>query len=310
MEYKHISVMARECLEALQVHDGGLYIDATLGGAGHTLRMLQSANNVHVLATDLDQDALQNARTVLKNYENQVTLVHANFKQLPEILQQNGITQVDGVLFDLGVSSYQLDNAERGFSFRADAELDMRMNLQQTRTAKDIVNTYSLEDLTRIFKEYGEERFAKLIANKILKTREKTPITSTLQLKQLIMEATPQYKQSEKIATVTRIFQAIRIEVNDELSGLYEVLVSLAPFIKSGGRMVVLTFHSLEDRIVKNAFKELTTGCICPPDFPICVCGHKALCKPITHKPVVSTAEELAENARASSAKLRVVEKL
>lgn len=302
--------MARECLEALQVHDGGLYIDATLGGAGHTLRMLQSANNVHVLATDLDQDALQNARTVLKDYENQVTLVHANFKQLPEILQQNGITQVDGVLFDLGVSSYQLDNAERGFSFRADAELDMRMNLEQTRTAKDIVNTYSLEDLTRIFKEYGEERFAKLIANKILKTREKTPITSTLQLKQLIMEATPQYKQSEKIATVTRIFQAIRIEVNDELSGLYEVLISLAPFIKSGGRMVVLTFHSLEDRIVKNAFKELTTGCICPPDFPICVCGHKALCKQITHKPVVSTAEELAENARASSAKLRVVEKL
>lgn len=310
MEYKHISVMANECLDALQVHDNGVYVDGTLGGAGHTLRILQSAKNVRVIATDLDQDALTNAQSVLQDYLPQVQLYHANFKELPNILTQAGITQVDGVLLDLGVSSYQLDTAERGFSFRADAELDMRMDATQTKNAKDIVNNYSLEDLTRIFKEYGEERFAKLIASKIVKERVKTPITTTLQLKTLIESATPQYKTSEKIATVTRIFQAIRIEVNDELQGLYELLLAIAPFVAPGGRIVVLTFHSLEDRIVKNAFKELTTGCICPPDFPICVCGHKALCKQLIHKPMTSSAEELAENSRASSAKLRVVEKI
>ena len=300
-EFHHVSVLLEECIEGLAIKPDGIYVDGTLGGAGHSCRIAAKLTTGRLIGIDRDNVALEAAAERLKPFEDRVTLVHANFCDMDQALQELGIDKVDGILLDLGVSSPQLDDGQRGFSYMTDAPLDMRMNGEDVRDARQIVNTWPYEELKRILYDYGEERFAPRIAAAICRRREQAPIETTLELVDVIKSAMPASKRS---------FQAIRIAVNDELGAVETVMKKAVPLLNPGGRLAVITFHSLEDRIVKNAMAEAAKGCTCPPSFPVCVCGKKPQVRIVTRKPIVSGEEELERNPRARSAKLRICEKL
>ncbi len=309
MEFVHIPVMLSECMDALNLKDNGIYVDCTIGGAGHSSKILELCKNCKLIGIDRDKEALSAAEHRLKDYKNQVSLVHSNFKDIKEVLSKLSVDKVDGILVDLGVSSYQLDNTERGFSFRGNAKLDMRMNREQHLSAWEVVNNYSETELKQIIKDYGEEKFASSIARHIVNARQTNPINTTQELKEIILKSVPRYKGQDGSSNVQRTFQAIRICVNEELTGLSAFIKDAVSVLNPNGRLAILTFHSLEDRIVKHTFRDLCTDCICPPDFPICVCGHKAECKPIG-KFTAATDREIEQNSRSACAKLRIIEKL
>ena len=308
-DYGHKPVLLEECLEALAIRPGGTYLDGTLGRAGHSLEILRRLKGGRLIGIDRDMTAIEAARERLAEYKDHVTLVHGNFCDLGEILSSLHVDKVDGMLFDLGVSSPQLDEAQRGFSYMHDAPLDMRMDTSAALDARQVVNTWSGEELRRILYEYGEERYAPQIARAIVRRREERPLETTGELVEVIRSAMPAQALREKQHPAKRSFQAIRIAVNGELDALAPMLRSAAEGLKPGGRLAVITFHSLEDRIVKQTMRELAAGCICPPEFPVCVCGRKPKLKLVTRKPIVSGAAELEENPRARSAKLRVAER-
>lgn len=310
MEFSHKSVLLDECIENLAIKPDGLYLDGTIGGAGHSYEIAKRLTTGRLIGVDRDAVALQAARERLAPFLNRVTTVHSNFSELDRILNDLGIDAVDGMLFDLGVSSPQLDDAQRGFSYMADAPLDMRMNREDALTAYDVVNSWQQEDLRRILYEYGEERYAPQIAANIVKKREAAPIETTLQLVDVIRRAMPPQALREKQHPAKRSFQAIRIAVNDELGAVGKLMKTAFRRLKPGGRLCVITFHSLEDRIVKSEMQQAARGCICPPDFPVCVCGRKPVIRMISKKPILSGKEELNDNPRARSAKLRVAEKI
>ena len=309
-EFHHVSVLLEECIQGLAIKPDGIYVDGTLGGAGHSSRIAAKLTTGRLIGIDRDNVALEAAAERLKPFEDRVMLVHANFCDMDQALQGLGIDKVDGILLDLGVSSPQLDDGQRGFSYMTDAPLDMRMNGEDTRDARQIVNTWSYEELKRILYDYGEERFAPRIAAAICHRREQAPIETTLELVDVIKSAMPASALREKQHPAKRSFQAIRIAVNDELGEVERMLDSALPRLNPGGRLAVITFHSLEDRIVKNAMAEAAKGCTCPPSFPVCVCGKKPQVRIVTRKPIVSGEEELERNPRARSAKLRICEKL
>ncbi len=311
MEFKHIPVLLDECIEGLEIKEDGIYVDGTLGGGGHSLEIVKRLNeNGRLIAIDRDEDALLAAGERLHAYADKITYVHDDFKNLCSALDQLGIEKVDGILLDLGVSSYQLDNAERGFSYMKDAPLDMRMDRTQYLTAFNIVNEYSVGELTKILYDYGEEKLAPRIAERIALVREKETISTTLQLAKLVEECYPAAIRWKFGHPAKRTFQAIRIAVNGELTALEETVKNMALRLKKGGRIAIITFHSLEDRIVKNAFKELTLTCTCPPDFPVCVCGKKQEIKLVNKKPIIASEEEMKSNSRSESAKLRIAERI
>ena len=309
-EFHHISVLLEECLEGLAIKPEGIYVDGTLGGAGHSGQIVRRLTTGRLIGIDRDPIALKAAGERLSPFQDRVTLVHSNFCEMETVLSQLGIDGVDGILLDLGVSSPQLDDSARGFSYMADAPLDMRMNGQDVLTAEDVVNTWWQEELRRILYTYGEERYAPQIAAAICRRREETPIKTTLELVEIIRSAMPAHALREKQHPAKRSFQAIRIAVNDELGSVEKAMKAAIPLLKPGGRLAVITFHSLEDRIVKIAMAEAAKGCTCPPEFPVCVCGKKPLVKLISRKPITATAKELEVNPRSRSAKLRVCEKL
>lgn len=310
MKFVHKSVLLDECIEALNIHPDGIYLDGTLGGAGHSYEIARRLTTGRLIGVDRDMVALQAASQRLAEFSDRVTTVHSNFCEIDAILDGLNLTGVDGMLFDLGVSSPQLDDAERGFSYMADAPLDMRMNRDDALTAADVVNTWPQEELRRILFEFGEERYAPLIAAAIVRRREQNPIETTMELVDVIRSAMPAAALREKQHPAKRSFQAIRIAVNDELGSVDRMLQAALRRLNPGGRLAVITFHSLEDRIVKNAMQAASKGCVCPPEFPVCVCGKKPTVKLVSRKPIVSGARELEENPRARSAKLRVCEKL
>ena len=310
MEFKHVSVLLDECINALNIKEDGIYVDCTLGGAGHSSEIVKRlSSDGRLIGFDQDKDALKAAGERLKDYKN-VTYVHSNFYAIYDVLTDLGIDGVDGILMDLGVSSYHLDNGERGFSYMQDAPLDMRMNRENEFSAYEIVNTYSEEELYRIIKEYGEEKFAKRIASFIVKNREQKNIETTLELVEIIKAAIPAKARREGPHPAKRTFQAIRIEVNKELEIISKTILDGVKKLNKGGRMAIITFHSLEDRIVKNTFKELANPCTCPSEFPVCVCNRKPEVKLISRKPIEASKEELEFNPRSRSAKLRIIEKL
>ena len=309
-DFYHVSVLLQECLDGLNIRPDGIYVDGTLGGAGHSSQIAARLTTGRLIGIDRDPVALRAAGERLKPFGDRVTLVHANFCQIADVLRDLGISGVDGILMDLGVSSPQLDDAARGFSYMADAPLDMRMNGEDHLTAKDVVNTWSYEELRRILYDYGEERYAPQIAGAICRRRESAPIETTLELVDIIRSAMPPAALREKQHPAKRSFQAIRIAVNDELGSVEKVMVDAIPCLNPGGRLAVITFHSLEDRIVKNGMANAARGCTCPPNFPVCVCGNKPKVKLISRKPIVAGNEELEANPRSRSAKLRVCEKI
>lgn len=309
MEFKHKSVLLNECIENLNIKENGIYVDGTLGGAGHSYYILKKLNNTGMLiGIDRDTDALKAASEKLKEFSN-VKYVHDNHDNIAKILNELNIEKVDGILLDLGVSSYQLDEASRGFSYMNDAKLDMRMNKEDPISAYDVVNGYSEEKLAKIFFEYGEERYSRAIAKKICKVREEKKIETTFELVDVIKQAIPKKALREKQHPAKRVFQAIRIEVNGELIRLKNTVIDSINSLNDGGRLCIITFHSLEDKIVKHAYEQMQGKCTCPKDFPVCVCGYKSYGKIITKKPIISNENELEENPRARSAKLRVFEK-
>ena len=310
MEFSHKSVLLDECIDALAIKPEGIYLDGTLGGAGHSLEIVSRLTTGRLIGVDRDRVALAAAQERLKDYLPRVTFVHSNFSELDRILEELQIPAVDGMLFDLGVSSPQLDDALRGFSYMADAPLDMRMDRDDPLTAGEIVNRWPQEELRRILYEYGEERYAPQIAAAIVRSREKKPIETTLELVDIIRSAMPPQALREKQHPAKRSFQAIRIAVNDELSSVSKMMQAAIRRLKPGGRLAVITFHSLEDRIVKSEMQQAARGCTCPPEFPVCVCGKKPQIRLVTRKPIVSGAKELEANPRARSAKLRVCEKI
>lgn len=309
-EFHHVSVLLEECLEALAIKPDGIYVDGTLGGAGHSSRIAVQLTTGRLIGIDRDEVALAAAGKRLAPWADRVTLVHSNFCEIASVLQDLGISGVDGILLDLGVSSPQLDDGERGFSYMADAPLDMRMNRQDAVTAYTVVNTWSQTELKRILYDYGEERYAPQIAAAICRRREEAPIETTLELVDIIRSAMPSAALREKQHPAKRSFQAIRIAVNDELGSVEQVMRDAIPCLNPGGRLAVITFHSLEDRIVKNGMAAAAKGCTCPPSFPVCICGNQPKVKLISRKPIVSAQQELDANPRARSAKLRVCEKL
>ena len=309
-EFHHVSVLLDECIEGLAIKPEGIYVDGTLGGAGHSSRIAAKLTTGRHIGIDRDPIALKAAGERLKPYADRVTLVHSNFCEIQSVLDDLHIEGVDGILLDLGVSSPQLDDGERGFSYMVDAPLDMRMNNEDSLSAHTVVNTWSFEELKKILYEYGEERYAPKIASAICSRREVKPIETTLELVDIIRSAMPAAALREKQHPAKRSFQAIRIAVNDELNSVAKVMEDAIPKLNKGGRLAVITFHSLEDRIVKNAMANAAKGCTCPPNFPVCVCGKKPQVKLITRKPIVSGEEELERNPRARSAKLRICEKL
>lgn len=309
-EFHHVSVLLEECIEGLNIKPDGIYVDGTLGGAGHSSRIAALLTTGRHIGIDRDPIALKAAGERLKPYEDRVTLVHSNFCEIKSVLDDLNIEGVDGILLDLGVSSPQLDDGQRGFSYMADAPLDMRMNSQDSLSAYEVVNSWSFEELKKILYEYGEERYAPKIASAICARREQKPIETTLELVDIIRSAMPAAALREKQHPAKRSFQAIRIAVNDELNSVAKVMEDAIPKLNPGGRLAVITFHSLEDRIVKNAMTNAAKGCTCPPNFPVCVCGKKPQVKLITRKPIVSGEEELERNPRARSAKLRICEKI
>ena len=310
MEFHHKSVLLDECIQGLNIKPDGIYLDGTLGGAGHSSQIVRRLTTGRLIGVDRDQVALEAAAQRLAPWKERVTLVHSNFKDIDGILDRLGIEKVDGMLFDLGVSSPQLDDGQRGFSYLADAPLDMRMNREDRLTAYDVVNQWPREELRRILYEYGEERYAPQIAGAIDRKRQNAPIETTLQLVDVIRGALPAQALREKQHPAKRSFQAIRIAVNDELGSVRQMLEEAIPRLNPQGRLAVITFHSLEDRIVKSAMAAAAKGCTCPPEFPVCVCGKKPQVKLINRKPITSSPEELEENPRARSAKLRVCERL
>ena len=309
-EFHHVSVLLEECIEGLNIKPDGIYVDGTLGGAGHSSCIAAKLTTGRLIGIDRDPIALKAAGERLAPYADRVTLVHSNFCEIESALGELNIEGVDGILLDLGVSSPQLDDGERGFSYMVDAPLDMRMNNGDALTADTIVNTWSYEELKKILYEYGEERYAPQIAAAICRRREPAPIRSTLELVDVIRSAMPPAALREKQHPAKRSFQAIRIAVNDELNSVAKVMEAAVPLLNPGGRLAVITFHSLEDRIVKNAMASAAKGCTCPPNFPVCVCGKKPLVKLVNRKPIVSGDEELERNPRARSAKLRICEKI
>ncbi|MBQ7344679.1 MAG: 16S rRNA (cytosine(1402)-N(4))-methyltransferase RsmH [Oscillospiraceae bacterium] len=309
-EFYHVSVLLDECIQALDIKPDGIYVDGTLGGAGHSSEIAKRLTTGRLIGIDRDPVALEAASKRLAPYADRVTLVHSNFCQIASVLEELQIDGVDGILLDLGVSSPQLDDAERGFSYMADAPLDMRMNSEDTLDAYAVVNGWSQEELKRILYDYGEERYAPQIASAIVRRRAEKPIETTLELVDVIRSAMPAAALREKQHPAKRSFQAIRIAVNDELGSVEKVMKDAVGCLDEGGRLAVITFHSLEDRIVKNGMAAAAKGCTCPPNFPVCVCGKKPKVKLIARKPIVSGQEELERNPRARSAKLRVCEKL
>lgn len=307
MDFNHVSVMLGECIEGLSIKPDGIYLDGTAGGAGHSFEIAKRLTTGRLIALDQDPDAIQTATERLSGFE-QATVIQANFRNMDSVLAELGIDKVDGILLDLGVSSHQLDEAGRGFSYHADAPLDMRMS-QSGLSAKDVVNTWSAGELTRILREYGEEPFAARIAQNIVRARERKEIETTFELADLIRESVPAARRREK-NPCKRTFQAIRIAVNNELDSLSDGLDRAFECLAGGGRLAVLTFHSLEDRMVKHRYLEWCRGCTCPPEFPVCICGNKPKARLVNRKPITASEEELAVNRRSRSAKLRIIEKL
>lgn len=309
MEFNHKPVLLDECIEGLNIIPNGIYVDGTLGGAGHSLEILKKLDNTGMLiGIDRDNEAIKAAKEKLKEYSNYV-LIHDNHSNILNILESINVAKVDGILFDLGVSSYQLDEASRGFSYMQDSKLDMRMDQDDKFSAFDVVNGYSEEKLSSIFFEYGEEKYSRAVARRICEKRKLKKIETTLELVSIIKEAMPSSALREKQHPAKRIFQAIRIEVNGELNDLKQTVIDSVNALNANGRLDIITFHSLEDKIVKHTYEELQGKCTCPKDFPICVCGYKSYGKIITKKPIVSKPDELNENHRARSSKLRIFEK-
>ena len=308
-EFHHVSGLLDECIEGLNIKPDGIYVDGTLGGAGHSYHIAEELTTGRLIGIDRDPVALKAAGERLSPFADRVTLVHSNFCRMGQVLQELGISGVDGILLDLGVSSPQLDDGSRGFSYMTDAPLDMRMDNGDALSADTVVNTWSYEELKRILYDYGEERYAPAIAAAIVRKREVSPIRTTLELVDVIRSAMPPAALREKQHPAKRTFQAIRIAVNDELNSVSKAMDAAIPCLNPGGRLAVITFHSLEDRIVKNAMAAAAKGCICPPEFPVCVCGRKPQVTVLTRKPIVSGEEELERNPRARSAKLRICEK-
>lgn len=311
MEFAHVSVLPGECMDGLNIKPDGIYVDGTTGGGGHSSLIAQRLSDKgRLICIDRDDDALAAASKRLAPLGKNITFVKSNFSDVKHVLEELNIEKIDGILFDLGVSSYQLDNGERGFSYMTDAPLDMRMDRQQALTACEVVNTYSRDDLKRIIKDYGEERYAGPIAAAICRRREEQPIETTLELTDIIKSAMPAAAKREKQHPAKRTFQAIRIEVNSELSSVEEAMSDSIACLAPGGRIAVISFHSLEDRLVKRAFAAAAQGCTCPKSFPVCICGNKPKIKLISRGVITATEEELEANPRSRSAKLRVAEKL
>ena len=310
MEFIHKSVLLDECIDSLNIKPDGIYVDGTLGGAGHSLEIVKRLDGGKLVAFDQDMDAIENARIKLAEYMDRVILIHSNFENLGEKLDENGITGIDGLLLDLGVSSYQLDTPERGFSYMHDAPLDMRMDKSLTESAWDIINRYSEAELSDIIRNYGEENWHARIAAFIVERRREKPIETTFELVDIIKAAVPRKARDENLHPAKRTFQAIRIAVNRELDVIEKVIREATEKMNRGGVIAIITFHSLEDRIVKNVFRDLSAGCICPPEFPVCTCNTVAKLKLLTKKPIISSKEDLEEKPRARSAKLRCAVRL
>ena len=309
-DYGHVPVLLHECLDALALRPDGVYVDGTLGRAGHSLEIAKRLTTGRLIGIDRDETAITAAEERLADYMDRVTLVHSNFDRVGEILDELGLDGADGMLFDLGVSSPQLDEAERGFSYMQDAPLDMRMDRGAPLTARDVINDWSYEELRRILYEYGEERYAPVIARHICRSREQAPIERTGELVDIIKSAMPPQALREKQHPAKRSFQALRIAVNGELDALPPMLEAAVSHLHTGGRLAVISFHSLEDRIIKKSLQDMATGCTCPPNFPVCVCGKKPRIRLVSRKPIVAGEAELERNPRSRSAKLRVAEKV
>ena len=309
MEFKHESVLVAETISGLNIKEDGIYVDGTLGGGGHSFKIVQKLKDGRLIGIDQDKEAIAAAQKRLKLFSDKVTLVNDNYINIKSILEERGIRKADGILLDLGVSSYQIDNPERGFSYKNDAPLDMRMDQSAPLSAKDVVNTYPREELLRIIRDFGEEKFASAIASAIVRQRAAEPIETTGRLAEIIEEAIPKSVSKGNIGAAKKTFQAIRIEVNSELSVLEESIGTMTDLLNPGGRLAVITFHSLEDRIVKNAFRTAENPCTCPPDFPVCVCGKTSKGKIITRKPITPSVQETERNKRSASAKLRIFER-
>ena len=310
MEYRHYSVLLNECINALNIRPDGIYVDGTLGMGGHSEQIAKRLCTGRLIAIDRDRTALERAGERLAPYADRITFVHGNFRELPRLLKEAGVEKADGMLFDLGVSSPQLDEAERGFSYMADAPLDMRMDTGESLTAWNVVNEWPEEKLKRILYDFGEERYAPRIAAAIAEKRGNRPINTTAELVDVIRGAMPAAALREKQHPAKRSFQAIRIAVNDELDSVSELMENATEYLAPGGRLAVISFHSLEDRIVKNAIASREHGCTCPRDFPVCTCGFRQTLKSVTRKPILPSEAELAENPRSRSAKLRVAERI
>lgn len=309
MEFKHYSVLLEETIDGLQIKPDGIYVDGTLGGGGHAYHVCKQLQTGHFIGVDQDAAAIEAAGKRLEEFGDRVTIVRSNYCNMKEIMKEQKIAGVDGIVLDLGVSSYQLDTVERGFSYKYDTGLDMRMDQRQTLTARDIVNEYSERELFRIIRDYGEDQFAKNIAKHIVKARQTSPIETTYQLNEIIKAAIPAKMRATGGHPSKKTFQAIRIECNKELEVLKNTLDDMAELLNPGGRLCIITFHSLEDRLVKSAFRKWENPCTCPSDFPVCVCGKVSLGKVITKKPILPSKEELEVNSRSKSAKLRIFEK-
>ena len=310
MDFKHISVLLDETIDGLDIKPDGIYVDGTLGGGGHSYEILRRLSpKGRLIGIDQDGEALKAAGERLKKFENQITLVRSNYCEIDKVLKELNVEKVDGILLDIGVSSYQLGNLERGFSYKSDAPLDMRMDTRQELTAADVVNTYSENELFKIIKDYGEDKFAKNIAKHIVLARKEKPLETTKELSEVIKRAIPMKVQAKGGHPAKKTFQAIRIEVNQELTVLKESIDKMIDLLKPNGRICIITFHSLEDRIVKTKFRENENPCTCPPNFPVCVCGKKSKGKVITRKPIIPSEDEIEENKRAKSSKLRIFER-
>jgi 16S rRNA (cytosine1402-N4)-methyltransferase len=311
MEFKHKSVLLFETIDNLNIKPDGIYVDGTLGGGGHSFQILKRlGDGGRLIGIDQDEDALKAAGERLAIFEEKVTTVRSNYCHMKQVLHDLGIEKVSGIVLDLGVSSYQLDTAERGFSYMANAPLDMRMDNRAARSAYTVLNEYSADELKKIIYDFGEERFAPKIVAGIIKAREKAPIETTGELVEIIKNSIPSFARREELSSVKRVFQAVRIEVNKELDIIAPTIEAAVSKMNEGGRIVIITFHSLEDRIVKQTFNQLASGCTCPKDFPVCVCGNKPKIKILTKKPILPSESELAVNSRSKSAKLRVAEKI
>ena len=311
MEFKHIPVMLNEVVQGLNIKSDGIYVDCTVGGGGHSFEIAKKLKSGHLYAFDRDEDAIKKSTKTLQKYSDKVTLIKSNYKEAPKILKDLGVEKIDGFLIDLGVSSYQIDEGERGFSFVHNGKLDMRMDASEdTYTAEEIVNTFPEEKLSKIFFEFGEEEFAKVIAKNIVRERQNKKIETTFELRDIIEKSLPKKVVYSRGGASKKVFQAIRIFINGELEGLDKVLEDLIDLLAQNGRGAVLTFHSLEDRIVKNTFKLESTGCVCPPKTPICICGHKARVRLVSKKPLTASDEEQKINSRSTCAKLRLIEKI